>query len=372
MVNTANGMETGATYSDQYLNKSGTQTYLGMDIFMGAKAEPLKIQQFSTQTGDAIDPLTQAAVLTGSRFQPNLTLPIRAGDYTLNGIDLPALPSGSPTDLQSMVNWLNSANAPGINISADGVNNRIVMTRTGTTGDIRLGLGNGGTAAELQKLGFDTAITVKGVAPDDLLVFVADASPNAGTANIQAQFGATVSDMKQTLRGESLKVQFNTDTTYQIIDTRTRTVMAERALVSDPNHPIPSISYRGLKLDFSTTPKSGDVFTIDGNTDGIGNNETMMQLVNLENQNVMPNGLTMSESYIEQVNKVGNVARQATIAQQALTVVYNQAKETRDGVSGVSLDVEASALVRFQQAYQANAKVMQTASSLFDSILQIR
>jgi flagellar hook-associated protein 1 len=38
----------------------------------------------------------------------------------------------------------------------------------------------------------------------------------------------------------------------------------------------------------------------------------------------------------------------------------------------VSLDEEASALVRFQQAYQANAKVMQTAMSLFDTIVQIR
>jgi flagellar hook-associated protein FlgK len=69
---------------------------------------------------------------------------------------------------------------------------------------------------------------------------------------------------------------------------------------------------------------------------------------------------------------VGNVARQAAISEQALEVVYQQAQEARDSISGVSLDEEASALVRFQQAYQANAKVMQTAMSLFESILQIR
>ncbi len=372
MVSAANGMEAGATYSAQYLNKSGSATYLGMDIFMGAKAEPLAIQQFSAQTGDAIDPLTQPAVLTGASFSANLTLPIAAGAYTLNGIALPAMAVGSNTNLQSMVNWLNSANAPGISVAADTANNCIVLSRTDTTGDIRLGLGNSGSAAELKKMGFDTSITLKGAAADDLLVFVTDSSPSTNTANITAQFGGTVSDMKQTLRSDSLKVQFSTNSHYQIIDNKTQTVVAERDLVNDPKNPTPSITYRGLKMDFSTYPKSGDVFTIDGNTDGIGNNEAMMNLVNLENQNVMPNGLTMTEGYIEQVNKVGNVARQATIAQQALTVVYNQAKETRDGVSGVSLDVEASALVRYQQAYQANAKVMQTASQLFDSILQIK
>ena len=46
--------------------------------------------------------------------------------------------------------------------------------------------------------------------------------------------------------------------------------------------------------------------------------------------------------------------------------------EARDKISGVSLDSEAADLIRFQQAYQASAKAMQTASTLFDSILQIR
>ena len=70
--------------------------------------------------------------------------------------------------------------------------------------------------------------------------------------------------------------------------------------------------------------------------------------------------------------RVGNVARQADTAKQALSVVYQQAVEARDAVSGVSLDEEASALVRYQQAYQANAKVMQTSMTLFESILQVR
>jgi flagellar hook-associated protein FlgK len=51
-------------------------------------------------------------------------------------------------------------------------------------------------------------------------------------------------------------------------------------------------------------------------------------------------------------------------------VVYDQAVDARDGISGVSLDEEAADLVRFQQAYQANAKVMQVANDLFDAILQ--
>jgi flagellar hook-associated protein 1 FlgK len=69
---------------------------------------------------------------------------------------------------------------------------------------------------------------------------------------------------------------------------------------------------------------------------------------------------------------VGNAAQQAKITQQALTVVNDQAKQSRDKVSGVNLDDEAADLIRFQQAYQAAAKSLQISGQLFDSIVQIR
>ena len=81
---------------------------------------------------------------------------------------------------------------------------------------------------------------------------------------------------------------------------------------------------------------------------------------------------TLSNAYIDHVNEMGNIARQATIAQTALTVVHDQAVSSRDALSGVSLDKEAADLIRYQQAYQSAAKVLQVASQLFDSILQVR
>jgi flagellar hook-associated protein FlgK len=85
----------------------------------------------------------------------------------------------------------------------------------------------------------------------------------------------------------------------------------------------------------------------------------------------MSGSRTISAAYIDHVNEMGNISRQASIARDALEVVREQAAETRDKVSGVNLDEEAASLIRFQQAYQASAKVMQTASQLFDAVLQI-
>jgi flagellar hook-associated protein 1 FlgK len=377
LLKTANGMEAGATYSTQALNARGTDTYLDMDIFMGAKGNVSLVQQFDVTTGEVQAPLKFPASLSSQVFA-NSPGGLAAGALTLNGQPLPAL--SGPLSLPGVVGWINNATASdpaSSRISASAVDGRLVLSRPAgnTSDDIRLGLGSG-TPADLFRLGFDTTVSIAGGTPDDFLVFVTDTAiaPGAAYSNakVSAQFVGVDGDMKQTLRAAELQVRFTSDTNYTITDKASGTVLAERNLIPETNSTTPSLSYRGLKLTFSTAPKAGDLFTIDGNRDGIGNNETMLGLAALEEQALMPGGLTLTEAYIDSVNQVGNVARQAAIAEQALQVVYRQAQEARDTISGVSLDEEASALVRFQQAYQANAKVMQTAMALFDTILQVR
>ena len=370
LIKAGNGLEAGATYSAAYLNKTGSSSYLEMDVFMGAKADVGLEQQFNTTTGDLLKPIKTAAVLTGNTFVGS-TGGIDSGTFTLNGHAMSGLTG--PLTLSSVVNWFNTASAS-TGITASAADGKLVLSRpaNNTTDDIRLGMGTNGTPADLNRLGFDTRIAVKGNTTDDLLVFVTDTSGVSQNATVTAQFSGVEGSMKESLRASPFKVSFTSDTTYQIVDTRTDTLVAERSLQSNANSTTPSLSYRGLTLEFTTAPKAGDIFSIDGNADGIGNNEAMLRMVELEDQTLMPGGLTMTEAYIERVNLVGSVARQAAISEQALSVVYQQAQEARDGISGVSLDEEASALVRFQQAYQANAKVMQVAMALFDSILQVR
>jgi flagellar hook-associated protein FlgK len=146
-------------------------------------------------------------------------------------------------------------------------------------------------------------------------------------------------------------------------------VLAERDF--DPVQLKAGISYQGLHMSFTSPPKAGDGFRMDGNVDGTGNNDNMLALAALERKALVGNK-TLGTAYIDHVNDMGNIARQATIAKVALTVVHDQAVSSRDQVSGVSLDQEAADLIRFQQAYQASAKILQVASQLFDSILQVR
>lgn len=69
---------------------------------------------------------------------------------------------------------------------------------------------------------------------------------------------------------------------------------------------------------------------------------------------------------------ISSTVASRTTTRDALSTIAGTAKTALEAQSGVDLDVEATNLVRFQQAFQANGRVMQVASTLFDTILSIR
>ena len=242
---------------------------------------------------------------------------------------------------------------------------------------IQLGFGSNGTPADLARLGFRTGVFVAGEVKDDLLVFVT----GAGNTSVSASYSGKAVDAKQNLRSQSLQVAFSNETdpsdpaktlSYTITSTdpvtKAKTEVAKRFF--DGQKLNPGVDFQGLQLAFSAAPRAGDVFVLDGNRDGIGNNDNMLQLVALEKKAVVGNK-TLANAYIDHINEMGNIAIAAGIAQTALTVVHEQAVGARDDLAGVSLDKEATDLIRYQQAYQAAAKSLQIASQLFDSVLQI-
>jgi flagellar hook-associated protein FlgK len=103
----------------------------------------------------------------------------------------------------------------------------------------------------------------------------------------------------------------------------------------------------------------------------VASNENAIRIADIENTRGFGNGQTIKESYLSILTSAGSTSRRSSIAKEALDVVYQQAVSSKDSKAGVNLDEEAADLLRFQQAYQASAKVMQMANQLFDSILAI-
>ena len=131
-------------------------------------------------------------------------------------------------------------------------------------------------------------------------------------------------------------------------------------------------AYQGISYTVTGTPANGDSFTIGLNTTGSGDNRNMLLMGRLQDKETYADGRSMSEGYLDLVRTVGNTSALAKISQDALQAVRDQAVVEKDKLSGVSLDQEAAELIRFQQAFQASAQIIQTASKMFDSILGIR
>jgi flagellar hook-associated protein 1 FlgK len=253
------------------------------------------------------------------------------------------------------------------NLSGD-IQAGINITATRSSGDtsersIALTLSETGSATDLAKLGFATTLQAPKALSEDLVVFTTGSLGN--TAALSASYTKAATDPLQ-LRTSTLEVTFTSDSVYQIRDTQDATVLAQRTYV--PGQPI---AYQNLQVALTGTPKSGDVFTIDNNRDGFGSNDNLLRLIEVESAKVLGNDETLHDAYLGLLNQAGSTARQAQVTQEALQVVYEQANEARDQVAGVNLDEEAANLIRFQQSYQASARLLQTANQLFDAILRL-
>ena len=90
--------------------------------------------------------------------------------------------------------------------------------------EIRLGLGENGTPKDLERLGFDTSLYIRGSVPEDFLVFSEGDAPFA----LSSSYSAESTDPISILRQSPFTVNFLTDQTYQIIDDKTETILAER------------------------------------------------------------------------------------------------------------------------------------------------
>ncbi|MCB5183777.1 flagellar hook-associated protein FlgK [Methylobacillus gramineus] len=135
-----------------------------------------------------------------------------------------------------------------------------------------------------------------------------------------------------------------------------------------------SISVAGLNFSISGAPANGDQFTVSANTSNAsGDNRNALQLAALQTGKTMNNGTASYQDVFNQlVSFVGNRTRELQVTGAAEDELLKQTLTTQQSESGVNLDEEAVNLLRYQQAYQAAGKVMQIASTLFDTLLSIR
>lgn len=191
---------------------------------------------------------------------------------------------------------------------------------------------------------------------------------NAGSGTIDAGRvvdGATYTGQAYTV----MAIDSNDDgavDSYNVLDPDD-TVIATGAFV-----PGGDVEFDGIRIRLGGSPAAGDRFIVEPNSNGVSDNRNALALAGLQSLNTLGGGSASYESmYGRMVADVGNKARQAESNLEVQTGQLQRATEARESVSGVNLDEEAAAIMRYQQAYQASAQVIATANSLFDSLLSM-
>ncbi|MGJ7507298.1 flagellar hook-associated protein FlgK [Variovorax sp. GT1P44] len=132
------------------------------------------------------------------------------------------------------------------------------------------------------------------------------------------------------------------------------------------------ISFDGISVSLTGAPATGDTFTIGKNNGGVSDGSNALLLGALQRKATLAGGTTtFNGAYSQLVSEVGNRAMEIKVASKTQDSVTSQIKASQQSISGVNQDEETANLLMFQQMYQANAKVIQTASTIFDAILGI-
>ena len=131
----------------------------------------------------------------------------------------------------------------------------------------------------------------------------------------------------------------------------------------------------GFELKLDGVPKSGDTLRVAATVSPAGNNGNALAFVQLGatalvGRDATQAGMSINDAYARALASVGVRVQGGKTAQAISTALADNAETARSNKAGVNLDEEAARLIQFQQSYQAAAKILQVAQTVFDTLLQ--
>jgi len=134
------------------------------------------------------------------------------------------------------------------------------------------------------------------------------------------------------------------------------------------------IEVDGISFTVGDLPDAGETssLTVSQTIFASGDNRNALALQDLQSQSIVGASATVTGAYASIVSDVGNRTNITEVNLDARQGLTDQLRAVQQSESGVNLDEEAANLIRYQQYYQANARVIDTAGTLMDTILNLR
>lgn len=136
--------------------------------------------------------------------------------------------------------------------------------------------------------------------------------------------------------------------------------------------PLATATGAAAAIGVSAAVSADSALVAASSTGAPGDNQTARALAALRDANVLFGGTaTFAEGWARLAYTVGADASAAQLQQASRGAVREEVERLRDQVSGVSLDEEAANLIKFQRAYEANAKFFATIDSVLETLMSL-
>jgi flagellar hook-associated protein 1 FlgK len=209
-----------------------------------------------------------------------------------------------------------------------------------------------------------------------LPVSATTSSANTGTASVAA-LRAVSPSLNANLNAAITFTTDNGDYAWELRDRVTNALVSGGVGVWSAGSPL---ALNGFELELNGVPKTGDSFSVGKTPYPASNNGNALAFVALRDAalvgravqagGALGGGASITDAYASVMAGIGVRVQGAKSASEISSAVANQAELARSSRSGVNLDEEAARLIQFQQSYQAAAKMLQIAQSVFDTLLQ--
>jgi flagellar hook-associated protein 1 FlgK len=101
-----------------------------------------------------------------------------------------------------------------------------------------------------------------------------------------------------------------------------------------------------------------------------GDGSAALAIASLRNTPVMVGKLTSFDQYFaDAVAEAGLKGEEAQIALETQELIMKELRDMRDSISGVNIDEELAAMIKFQHGYAASARFIAMFNQMLDTII---
>ncbi|MDR1468902.1 MAG: flagellar hook-associated protein FlgK [Spirochaetaceae bacterium] len=143
---------------------------------------------------------------------------------------------------------------------------------------------------------------------------------------------------------------------------------AESLSTAPDTHPAGWLEINPILLKDRASIASG--FGANGRPANPGNGDAALAIAAIRNNPVMVGSdKTFDDHFAQAVARVGEMNRQSGVALSTENLIMKQLRDMRDSMSGVNMDEELAAMIKYQHGYAAAARFVTTINSMLETLI---